>query len=120
MRYAIIVLFGLAAVPLYAAPPVGHPSTGQAARTLQLPQGDALPYQGKVLQAINSNDYTYIEIASEEGQRWLAAPRVTLKKGAIIRFGEGTLMRDFYSKKLKRTFAAVLFVSIVTPVGKKK
>jgi hypothetical protein len=116
---ATLILLGLVAAA--QAAPEGHPSTGTAAQALHLPdKGEALPYRGKVLEAIDSNDYTYIRLATEEGERWLAAPRIALKEGAMVRFGDGTLMSNFYSKKLKRTFDAVLFVSEVKPDGKKK
>lgn len=106
----------LAALPLRAEPPPGHPSAGQAGEMLGLPGAEApRPYSGSVLQAINSNQFTYIEVGVEgkSGSRWLAAPRLDLKPGTRIRFGEGRLLAPFYSRKLERSFDAVTFVGPV-------
>lgn len=95
-----------------AAPPPGHPSTDQAAKLLGLPQQQAMPYEGRVLEAIDSNQYTYILVEGPAEQRlWLVAPRLALQVGSRIRFGDGMVMENFYSKKLKRRFDSVMFVS---------
>ena len=64
----------------------------------------------EVLAAQDSNRYTSILVRQGRAERWLAAPRVALRPGQRIRFGDGTLMRDFYSKKLKHTFREIIFV----------
>lgn len=96
-----------------AAPPVGHPSTDDAMNMMKVPEVESFPYQGKVLQAIDSNSYTYIQVELNklnQKQVWLAAPRVSLTEGQQIIFPEGTFMRNFYSRLLKRTFASIIFV----------
>ncbi|WP_207062749.1 hypothetical protein [Motiliproteus sp. SC1-56] len=104
----------LSAALAQAAPPPGHPSTDQAAKALGVPTDQPLLFEGRVLEAIDSNSYTYIQVqVSADEQLWLAAPRLALAPGAVIRFGRGTLMQNFYSKKLKRQFSQVLFVDRV-------
>jgi hypothetical protein len=71
----------------------------------------ALPHWGVVEQAIDSNQYTYVEVRTEAGSRWLAVPRVSLAAGSPIRYGDGVRMTNFYSKVLKRSFAEILFVN---------
>ena len=103
-----------------AAPPPGHPTVAQAAETMSLPRNpnlDHLPNRAKVLQSIQSNDYVYIEVTNEKGQFWLAAPAEELKAGDKIRYSNGTLMQNFYSKKHQRTFDAVWFVSKVEVIN---
>lgn len=110
----------LLATGAVAAPPPGHPTVEQAAETMQLPRNpnlDHLPNRATVLQSIPSNDYVYIEVKNEEGRFWLAAPAEELKPGERIRFSNGTLMQNFYSKKHKRTFDAVWFVSRVEVIN---
>ena len=50
--------------PAAAQPPPGHPSPGQA-REMLMPdrpsRPEELPHQGKVLSAIDANDFTYID-----------------------------------------------------------
>lgn len=103
-----------------ALPPPGHPTVEQAAQAMQLPRNpnlDHLPNRATVLQSISSNDYVYIEVQNGDGRFWLAAPSEALQQGDIIRFSNGTLMRDFYSKKQQRTFDAVWFVSRVEVIS---
>lgn len=96
----------------FTAQPPGHPSTDKTTELLKLPRGQAsYIHTGRVLEAIDSNNYTYILVETEQTKRWLAAPKATLEPGQKIRFPDGALMRRFYSKLLKRTFENILFVS---------
>ena len=104
-----------------AAMPPGHPSAAATAEMLQPAQDipdSQLPQQGKVLSFINTDQYTYIEAsqATVKESVWLASTTVAVKKGDRIRFDNGFVMTNFYSKTLKRTFPKVLFVSKVVVV----
>jgi hypothetical protein len=99
----------------FTAPPPGHPSVDKTTDMLNLPRDQAsYTHTGRVVEAINSNNYTYILVETEQTKRWLAAPKTALQPGQKIRFPDGALMRNFYSKSLKRTFQNILFVSGVT------
>ncbi len=98
---------------VFDAPPPGHPSTDDAARMLRLPQQQAFEFTGEVLESIDSNAYSYIQVKVLDETLWLAAPRIELKKGQHIRFPSGTVMRNFFSRKLKTTFSSVMFVTAV-------
>ncbi len=89
-----------------------HPSMQQDVPASQLPQ------KGKVVSFINTDQYTYIEVSQGKGKEtvWLASTTVAVKKGDQIRFDDGMVMTNFYSKTLKRTFPKVLFVSKVVVV----
>lgn len=105
-----------------AAPPPGHPSPAAAAEMMQLPQHtpDAeLTEKGKVLSAIDANEYTYIEVEQDKKTLWLAAPTVAVKKGNVVRFEDGAVMTDFRSKLLDRTFPSIMFVSRVVIADEK-
>lgn len=114
--HALIGLALTAAVSAHAAPPPGHPTPGAAADMMQLPKSAAnaqLPNKGKVLSAIDANEYTYIEVAQGKSTLWLAAPKTEIRKDAVIRFEDGAVMQNFHSKLLNRTFPVVSFVSHV-------
>jgi hypothetical protein len=102
--------------PAAAQPPPGHPPQGQA-REMLMPdrpsRPEELPHQGKVLSAIDANDFTYIEVAQDGPSQWIAAPRMAVKPGSIIRYEDGSVMTNFYSKLLKRTFPHLMFVGEV-------
>ena len=69
-----------------------------------------LSRNGKVLSSIETSMYTYIELIENEKTIWIAAPTIKVKKDDIIRFSEGAVMSNYYSKSLNRTFESVLFV----------
>lgn len=110
----------VAAGGVIAAPPPGHPAPDDALRMMR-PSGDAqnasLSRSGRVLQHMDANQYTYIEVEENGLNTWLAAPRTPVIDGSRIRFPDGVVMRDFYSKLLKRTFDAVTFVRAVEAGG---
>lgn len=104
------------AAPSWGAPPPGHPTPAEAAPLLGLPpqQPEAeLSREGTVLEAIDANQYTYLEVLEGERSRWIAAPRLAVAKGAVIRFDNGIVMSNFYSRKLQRTFETLMFVNRV-------
>ena len=73
--------------------------------------------QGRVTSSIDANAFTYIEVERNGHTEWIAAPLMAIKPGNRIRYEEGSVMRDFYSKLLKRTFDSVMFVGHVEIMG---
>jgi hypothetical protein len=114
MQRLLILFAALASVSVMAAPPPGHPSPEQA-RDMLMPE--ELPNKGKVLSSIDANDFTYIEVDRAGSKVWIAAPKMALKPGSTIRYEDGSVMSDFYSKLLKRTFPSVMFVGQVAVVA---
>lgn len=115
-RALTLALAAALAAPAFAEPPPGPPSPARAVELLtplKKPAAAELPHQGKVLAAINANDYTYLEVAGDGGTRWLAAPSMEVRPGATIRYADGTTMANFYSKVLQRTFDSLTFVGHV-------
>lgn len=117
--FCLFIMSGL----VLAGPPPGHPSNhpsvGEAAQALSLSENDGvvnLPYEGKVLQAIPSNAYVFIEVETSIGVIWLSAPLTDLNKGDVVRYDRGTVMTDFYSKKQQITFPKIMFVGRVVKV----
>lgn len=103
-----------------AAPPPGHPSPAQAREMLlpdKPPRPNELPNEGKVLAATHANEFTYIEVARKgksPASEWIATQKTEIKVGSTIRYEDGAVMKDFYSKLLKRTFPSVMFVDYVS------
>ena len=120
MQRLLILFAALASVSVMAAPPPGHPSPEQARDMLmpeRPPAPSELPNKGKVLSSIDANDFTYIEVDRAGSKVWIAAPKMALKPGSTIRYEDGSVMSDFYSKLLKRTFPSVMFVGQVAVVA---
>lgn len=111
-RLALPLLLGMT-MPAFASPPMGHPTPEQARQILlpaKSPNAAELVNAGTVLEAIHANEFTYLEIKRIDGQQWIAAPKTDIRPGTHIRYEEGAIMQNFYSKLLKRTFASVMFV----------
>lgn len=64
---------------------------------------------GKVKETLNSGGYTYVLIAAKEGDRWAAIVQTELQKGAKIAVQQETVMENFESKTLGRTFDRIVF-----------
>lgn len=79
-----------------------------------------LTQQASVLSVQNVPPYSYIEVSQNKQTRWLASTAPGVKKGDVIRFDDGMIMTNFYSKSLKRTFPSIAFVNQVeVETGKK-
>ena len=65
---------------------------------------------GKVLNSIDAGIYTYIELNENGKPIWIAAPTIKVKNGDTVRFTEGAVMSNYFSKTLNRTFESVIFV----------
>ncbi len=87
-----------------AAPP-GHPPV-PADPAAQ----ENLPNLGKVSEALTAGSYTYLHVAGDGGDAWLAIPRRDVPVGAEIRYADGMVMKDFHSRALDRTFEEVFFL----------
>jgi len=117
MTRTLTVLLALALpTAALAAPPPGHPTPQDAGRILgvqaQAP-GEPMPYKGTVVETVDANAYTYILLKDGAQQRWLAAPRTTIKPGMTVHYGQGAEMQNFHSKALNRTFERITFVGAI-------
>ncbi len=64
---------------------------------------------GKVLETMDSGGYTYVLLETNSGKKWVAAPKTSVTVGKTASFAPGTVMRNFKSETLNRTFAEVVF-----------
>jgi hypothetical protein len=109
-----LLIAALLAQPTFAAPPAGHLTPAQA-RDMLLPDkppgASEMPNEGTVIEVIHANEFTYLEVARAEGKEWIAVQKMEIRPGARIRYEDGAVMQDFYSKLLKRTFPSVMFIN---------
>ena len=99
--------------------PSGHPPMNLKKEGKGAPDAP-LPQKAKVLSSIDAAQYTYIEVTQNKKSLWLAGTTVKVKKGDVIRFDGGMVMKDFHSKTLNRTFPAVSFVDRVVVTNEKE
>lgn len=109
----IFALLALAAVTGIA---IAEPQPNAPAR--QPAAASQFPNQGKVLDVIDASIYTYLQVASEKGPVWIAASKTKVAKGATIRYPDGAVMSNFYSKSLNRTFDTIIFLDKIEVIKK--
>jgi hypothetical protein len=86
---------------------------GSIAQTTPSPQATSL--RGQVLETQNVDGYTYLRLKTAQGEAWAAVPTTTVKTGAEVTIGNATVMQNFESKTLTKTFDKIVFGQIVEP-----
>ncbi|MDD5030422.1 MAG: hypothetical protein PHH58_13130 [Rhodoferax sp.] len=76
----------------------------------------ALAGEGQVVSTMDSAGYTYIEVEQNGQKDWLAAETIKVSVGQKIQFEEFSMMSNFRSESLQRTFATMRFVNTVKVV----
>lgn len=71
---------------------------------------EELPRSGRVREVIQAGEYTFLRVAEDDGEIWLAAPALRASVGERLRFEDAPTSRDFYSRTLRRRFERILFV----------
>ena len=66
---------------------------------------------GTVVETMPASTYTYARLDHDGHEIWLAGPETKLAVGTKLGPLEGTLMQDFHSDTLNRTFPEIYFVS---------
>jgi len=123
LKKIIVCFAGLAIILGMIACGNGSSKTEQAAPADQLsqapsqaPKAPPLPAgSGKVVQKLDADIYTYIQLDDGTGKEtWAAVPKTELEVGEPIAIQGGTVMNNFYSKTLNRTFDSIIFATGVT------
>ncbi len=70
---------------------------------------DGVPLQGKIIETMDSNGYTYLLLDAAQGKVWVAIPQTAVKVGQEVNCAPGLTMNNFTSKTLNRSFAAIIF-----------
>ncbi|MCD6293302.1 MAG: DNA-binding protein [Deltaproteobacteria bacterium] len=60
---------------------------------------------------MDSGWFTYVLLDTENGEKWVAAPKTVVTVGQSAAFAPGMVMRNFKSETLGRTFSEVIFSS---------
>ena len=67
------------------------------------------------MSAQNAANYSYLEIEVDSGSTlWIAAPETQVAANDMVTWQDGSMMQNFTSKSLQRTFPEILFVGQVT------
>ena len=89
-----------------------QPAQQQAAPETAMPAGlPPAPVTGKVLESMDAAGYTYINVETETGEKWIAVNQSAVEVGEEVTFMDGMAMQNFFSKSLDRTFPEIVFSS---------
>lgn len=64
---------------------------------------------GEVVEVLEVESYTYLRLKTSNGETWAAVNRTPLKQGAKVTIVNATVMNNFQSKALNRTFQSIVF-----------
>ncbi len=93
-------------------PPASSPSPAQVAVAEPVARTPASPALGGiVVETMDASTYTYARLDQGGTEIWVAGPRTELAVGTKLEDLTGTLMSNFHSKTLDRTFAQIYFVN---------
>ena len=71
-------------------------------------------HKAEVLEVVQVKSYTYLRIAENGKEKWLAAPTITAEVGETYFYKGGMEMPSFKSSELDRTFNVVLFLQTIS------
>ena len=76
-------------------------------------------HQVKVEEVLQTSAYTYLRVAENGKDYWIAVARIDARVGENYYYKDGLEMKDFKSKELDRVFKQVFFVDKIssTPIG---
>lgn len=99
----------------HTVPPTSH-ILGNSALSSAPASAESLPNVGKVLEVIETDLYSFIEVTNNNGSVWLATTKTKVLKGDNIRYGQGATMSNFTSRTLNRTFPSIIFIDRIAPI----
>ena len=101
MKKRLLVAMLFAAFAAHAA------AAGDAVTTIPV-------LKGEVLEIIDVDPYTYLRLRTSAGELWAAVNKAPVKKGSEVTIYDPTVMENFESPKLKRTFSSIVFGTLGT------
>ena len=107
-----IMLFGSAVVIMASSCINKNNPMNQAKPVGEMPEAklEATTHQVKVEEAINTTGYTYLRVAEDNSENWIAVSKQEVKIGEIYYYNNALEMTDFHSKELERDFPIIYFV----------
>lgn len=95
------------ATPAPAASEVAVADT--AAPAASAARAAAVTLEGKVVETIPVNNYTYLNIDTGTGKAWAAVPKADVAVGAQVAVENAMKMSNFHSPSLNRSFEEIYF-----------
>jgi hypothetical protein len=78
------------------------------------PASSSPTVDGVVLETLDVENFTYLKLKTKESEVWAAVINSRISKGAHVTLENVTVMTNFESKSLKRTFPTILFATLAS------
>ena len=118
---SIIFVLGLTACsqdkPKEQASTTPAPSEQQQVPGVEAVAPAAAQVTGKVIETMDAAGYTYLNVATDAGEKWVAVNQTPVKVGEEVTYMDGMVMQNFFSKSLDRTFSEIVFSSGLVGAG---
>jgi hypothetical protein len=76
--------------------------------------GNPAQHQAKVLEVIQTSNYTYLRVSENGSENWIAVNRQEAAPGEVYYYDKEMEMKNFVSKELNRTFESIYFVQEIS------
>ena len=86
-----------------------QPETTAASPAHDTQQNETVELKGSVVETFDSGGYTYLQLDNGSKKFWAAIGQTKVTVGDEISLKNGTMMQNFYSRSLDRTFEEILF-----------
>jgi hypothetical protein len=90
-----------------AVPMRARSTPGSSAAAPDSDRGDTVT--GTVLETMDSGGYTYLKLATPQGERWAAVSPAKVAVGDRVTIVNAAVMTDFQARSLGRTFDQIVF-----------
>lgn len=101
--------------------PAGKEAAGEAAPAGKEAAAPPAALKGKVAETMDASGYTYVRLDDGSGKEmWAAVPKTDLKVGEEITLQGGSVMENFNSKTLNKTFEKIVFATGVSRGNEKE
>jgi hypothetical protein len=77
----------------------------------------APPVKGEVLEVLDAEAFTYMRLRTAKGETWAAVSKAPVRKGEQVTIQNPTVMQNFQSKSLKRTFDTIVMGRLAGAAG---
>jgi hypothetical protein len=98
-----------AASPVTALRPESQPREAATQAKAAAPADESTVLSGSVLETFPASQYTYLRLATSNGEVWAAVPSASIAVGAKVTVENAARMTEFKSTTLKRTFDVIYF-----------
>lgn len=79
--------------------------------------GEKTVVAGEVLEVREVESYTYLRLKTSQGEAWAAVSKAAVSKGSKVTVKNVTVMNNFESKSLKKTFETIYFGTLAGVAG---